>query len=130
VSASPDDDVQGWLDGLSFKVKKKLAQAIKDQADMLADAIRDAAPDRTGALRDSIQVRRAKNDVDLVVTAGGDATTKEVRAGSGQPYDYALATEFGTSKEQAEPFFYPTYRARADDIRQAIEDAVDEAVNS
>jgi HK97 gp10 family phage protein len=130
VTASPDNDVQGWLDGLSFKVKKKLAQTIKEQADGLADAIKAAAPVKSGTLRDSVQVRRGKNSADLVVTAGGDATTKEVRSGSGVAYDYALATEFGTSKEEAEPFFYPTYRERADDIRQAIEGAVDEAVNS
>lgn len=155
MSDRPDGNVQGWLDGLSFKVKKKLAQTIKEQADMLAGAIKDAAPVYTGTLRDSVQVRRGKNTVDLVVTAGGAATTKQysrstdysspvvidgrdnsgkqkVEAGSGDGvgYDYAIASEFGTTKEAAEPFFYNTYRAHAADIRQAIDDAVDEAVNS
>lgn len=128
--SEPDDDVQSYLDGLSFKVKKKLATVIKEQADMLADAIKEAAPVKSGALRDSVQVRRGRDTLDLVVTAGGDTTTKELRAGSGVQYDYALATEFGTSREEAEPFFYSTYREHAADIRQAIDDAVDEAINS
>jgi hypothetical protein len=62
------------------------------------------------------------------VTAGGFDTTKQVRQGTGMAYDYALAVEFGTTKEAAEPFFFSTFREHEDDIRQAIEDAVDEAM--
>ena len=128
--AGPDAELQSWFSGLSYKTKRKLAVVIKEQADQLADAIKAAAPVRSGRLRDSVQVRRRRNELDLEVTAGGDATTKEVRQGAGVEYDYALATEFGTSREDAQPFFYSTYRAMQADIRQAIDDAVEEAVNS
>lgn len=128
--ADPDADLRGWFDRLSYKAKRNLAAAIKEQADGLASAIKDAAPVKTGKLRDSVQVRRRRNDLDLEVTAGGDATTRDVRQGSGVSYDYALATEFGTSKEEAQPFFYSTYREMRDDIQQAIQDAVEEAINS
>lgn len=49
-----------------------------------------------------------------VVMAGGPLTTKEIAHphGAQHSYDYAIATEFGTSKEPAEPFFWPTVRAR------------------
>lgn len=127
--ASPDDDVQSWFDGLSYKVKRELAGKIKDEADGLAAAIKSEAPRRTGALAESVQVRRTRNTLDFEVTAGGDDTTKEIRAGSGVNYDYALATEFGTVNQAAEPFFYPTYRERQDDIRQNIEDAVAAALS-
>lgn len=128
--ADPDDDVQSWFDDLSYKVKRELAKAIKDEADGLADAIKEAAPAKSGALRDSVKVRRKKNDLDLEVTAGGDTTTKKVRAGSGVDYDYARAVEFGTVNAEAEPFFYPTYRERAPQIRENIEAAVERAINS
>lgn len=128
--ARPDDDVQDWFSGLSFKVKKRLAQTIKDEADKLASAIRTSAPRKTGTLANSVQVRRRKNDVDLEVTAGGDGTSKEIRSGSGVSYDYARAVEFGTQSAPAEPFFFNTYRAMAPDIRQNIEDAIQEAINS
>jgi HK97 gp10 family phage protein len=127
--ADPDAEVQSWFDGLSYKVKRQLAAAIKEQADGLAEAIKAAAPVRSGKLRDSVKVRRRKNELDLEVTAGGDDTIKELRQGAGVDYDYALATEYGTTKEAAEPFFYPTYHACEGDIRQAIEDAVDEAIS-
>ncbi|MCA6098866.1 HK97-gp10 family putative phage morphogenesis protein [Bradyrhizobium australafricanum] len=151
----PDDGVQSWLDGLSFKAKKKLALAIKEQADGLAEKIKDAAPVRSGALRDSVKVRRKKNDLDLEVTAGGDATTRgynrstdyaspvivdgrdnsgksktPVGQGYGVSYDYSRAVEFGTKDHPAEPFFFNTYRANKDDINKAIQDAVEEAINS
>lgn len=128
--ARPDDDVQDWFSGLSFKVKKQLAGKIRDEADKLATAIRSAAPVRSGKLRDTVQVRRRKNDVDLEVTGGGDATTKEVRTGSGVRYDYSRAVEFGSANAPAQPFFYNTYRQMAPEIRQNIEDAVQEAINS
>ena len=127
-----DDDNQEldrYLGDLSFKVRRELATAIRTEADRLADAIKAAAPVKTGALRDSVQVRRTRNDLTLYVTAGGDATTKEVRQGSGEPYDYALATEYGTSKENAQPFFYPTVRAMEDDINANIAAAVEKALN-
>jgi len=91
--ADPDAEVQSWFDGLSYKVKRQLAAAIKEQADGLAEAIKAAAPVRSGKLRDSVKVRRRKNELDLEITAGGDDTTKELRQGSGAAYDYALATD-------------------------------------
>lgn len=128
--ASPDDEVQDWFSGLSFKVKKRLAQTIKDEADKLAFAIKAKAPVKSGALRDSVIVRRKKSDVDLEVTAGGDSTVRQIRSGSGVSYDYANAVEFGTTKMNAEPFFYATYRAMAPEIRETIEQAIQDALKS
>lgn len=129
--ADDDDNAEldQYLGNLSFKVRRELATAIKAEADRLADAIKAAAPVKTGALRDSVKVRRTRNDLTLYVTAGGDATTREIRQGSGEPYDYALATEYGTSKENAQPFFYPTVRAMEDDINANIAAAVEKALN-
>jgi HK97 gp10 family phage protein len=146
-----DEELQRYLGGMSFKLKRELATVIKQQADELAAAIKGAAPVRTGRLRDSVQVRRGRNTLELVVTAGGDATTtaydrsatyrREVRIGSGDTagiaratpgagvtYDYSRAVEFGTEHQAAQPFFWPTYRARRDDIKRAIADAVDRAL--
>lgn len=153
--ARPDDQVQGWLSDLPFKVKRRLAETIKAEAEGLADAIKSAAPRRTGALAESVRVRRKKNDLQLEVTAGGDSTTskasrgtdytREVEVGSGDTagisktplgsgegvtYDYARAIEFGTVKMAAQPFFYSTYRAREPQIRENIDKAVEEALKS
>lgn len=126
----PDDlsSFQKQLGELPMKMKRQLATAIKAEAERLTSAIKAAAPVKSGALRDSVQVRRRKNDLDLEVTAGGDATTREVRGGSGVQYDYALAAEYGTAKESAQPFFYPTVRAMEREIHDNIEEAIAEAL--
>jgi HK97 gp10 family phage protein len=120
-----DQELQSYLGQLPVRLKRELAAELKRQADDLADAIRAAAPQGdTGHLKDSVEVRRGRGSLSLVVTAGGDATTKEVRAGSGQPYDYAMGVEFGNEHVPAQPFFYSTYAERKDDIEQAIADKV------
>jgi HK97 gp10 family phage protein len=127
----PDDDVQDWFSGLSFKVKKRLARTIKDEADGLRQAIEDAAPKgATLKLSKSVKVRRRRNDLDLEVTAGGDDTLVEVRAGSGEMIDRVLFPEYGTVNQPAQPFFFSTARQRMPQIRQNIDDAVAEAINS
>ena len=122
------DDLQSWFRDMPYKLRRELAGRVRDIADDLADDIRAATPVKTGAMRDSVKVRRGRNELSLYVEAGGPATTKEVRKGSSAEYDYALATEFGTQKEPAKPFFYTTYNARKDDVAQQLQDAVADVV--
>lgn len=122
--AEPDDEVQSWLADLPFKLKRELAGRIKEQAEILADAIRAETPVRTGRLRASVKVRRKRNELDLEVTAGGEATSVELRKGSGEAYDYALALEYGTADMPAQPFFYNTARELMPEIQENIEQAV------
>lgn len=122
--AEPDDELQSWFSGLSYKLKRELAAKLKEQADDLAQAIKAEAPVVSGTLRDSVKVRRRRNELELEVVAGGQATSKEIRAGSGVDYDYALAVEYGTTARPAEPFFYNTARELMPEIRDNIEQAV------
>ena len=55
-------------------------------------------------------------------------TTKEVRTGSGEDFDYAVAFEYGTSRQPARSFFYSTYNAMRDDMAENINDAVNEVL--
>lgn len=123
------NDLQSWFRALPYKLQRELAGELKDIADGLADKIRSEAPTGpTGKLKDSVRVRRGRKTLELYVEAGGDLTTKEVRAGSGVAYDYALAQEFGTQRMPAQPFFYSTYRAEQAGIRERIEDAVSDVI--
>jgi HK97 gp10 family phage protein len=128
------DDLDAYLDGLTDKVREKLSGAIRAEAQGLSDAQRAALqaleqePDDSGDLVDSCQVVDGENDLEFIVQAGGEATTKEVRGGSGVPYDYAEAFEYGTSRQPARPFFWPTYRERREQIEENIADAVSEAL--
>lgn len=57
-----------------------------------------------GVLKSTIRKHEGKNELSVVVRAGGDATTEN-------GYDRALAIEHGTSKMPEQPFFWPAYRA-------------------
>lgn len=129
MARDDESEVNDWFGSLSYKLKRELAEKIKEQADSLAVAIKDAAPrGETGNLAESVKVRRKRNELDLEVTAGGDTTTKSVRGGA-YNYDYALATEYGTQKESAQPFFYNTARQMLPEIQQNIENAVEEVLS-
>lgn len=123
------------FDDLSAAIREKLAGVIREQADLLSAAQQRAlrsleqAPEETGLLERSCVVVPGATDLEFLVQAGGDMTTKNVREGSGVDYDYALAFEFGTSHQPARSFFYSTYRAMQDDMQGAIDQAVKEIVN-
>ncbi|WP_092232727.1 HK97-gp10 family putative phage morphogenesis protein [Bradyrhizobium sp. Gha] len=127
------DDLESYLLSLPDKLREPISDALREQAFRLSDAQRAAlqtleqSPE-TGAMEASCTVAPGANDLEYIVQAGGDMTTKEVRDGSGQPYDYAEAFEFGTSHQPARPFFWPTYQANKDEIHQAIEDAIGEVL--
>ena len=121
------DQFNKQIGDLPIKLKRQLATAIKVEADRLAEAIKAAAPVKTGALRDSVKVRRRRNDLDLEVTAGGDQTIHGTRGPHGAA-DYSLFVEYGTTQNPAQPFFYPTARSMEKEIRQNIENAIEEVL--
>ncbi|MFK4523691.1 hypothetical protein ABIF90_001672 [Bradyrhizobium japonicum] len=129
-----NDDLDAYLESLPDKLTERLSDVLREQAFRLSDAQRAAlqaleqSPE-TGALEASCTVAAGANELEYFVEAGGNMTTKEVREGSGEPYDYALGFEFGTSRQPARPFFYNTYEAMRDDMQQAINDAISEVLN-
>lgn len=132
---SDNDDLARYLSDLPDKAREILADTVREQAKLLSAAQRDAlrtlqqSPDETGNLEASCVVVGGKSDVEVIVQAGGELTTREIREGSGHGYDYALAFEFGTSHQPARPFFYNTYNARKGDIQDALDQAVSEVLN-
>lgn len=126
-------ELDEYLNRLPDRIRAELAGAIREQAEMLSDAQRTALQtleqsEPTGDLAASCVAVPGENDLEYIVQAGGDLTTKEVREGSGVDYDYAEAFEFGTSRQHAKPFFWPTYREKRAGIEQAISEAVDKAL--
>lgn len=94
------------------EAKQNFHQTLLLQADELIGNMRVAAPVQTGTLRKSIRKKDVSTpdglNLSVLVIAGGAPTTK--RSSAGQVYDYSVATEMGTRKEVAEPFFYNTAR--------------------
>lgn len=126
------DDLESYLNALPARITEELSSVVREQAFRLSDAQRQAlqsleqAPEETGALEASCTVAPGSNPLKYLVQAGGDMTTKEVREGSGEAYDYAVGFEFGNSHQPARPFFYSTYNALKDDMQEEINNAISE----
>src|SRR5262245_13650696 len=118
------DELDRYLGDLSAKLRRELDAVVRRQADELVRAMqsevgRSANPGpHTGKLQQSVRNLR-QGTARYLVVAGGDETT--VRG-----YDYALAKEFGTSRQQAEPFFFTTYNRMKADIQETISRAVED----
>ncbi len=119
------DDLDAYLNALSDQITEQLSDVLREQAERLSAAQRQAlqsleqSPEETGDLEESCTVVPGENDLEFIVQAGGDLTTKD-------GYDHALSFEFGSSHQPARPFFYSTYNAMKDDMQDAINEAVSE----
>lgn len=87
----------------------------------LSEAMRQVVPVRTGKTKSTIRVDRGKRGDRFHVKAGGSATTE---AG----FDTATASEWGTQKEKAKPWFYATWRRNRKQIRAGLDHEIKKAV--
>ncbi len=128
-------------------ITKAASDQLAVEAKALAEEIRAKVPVRTGALKGSVEAVQISN-TEWEIRAGGDATTKKIRAGvrdrdfaqarvagnNKGEFDYARGVEFGHRTPEgkhvpAEPFFYPPYRARRAGIRKRVLARVIKAAN-
>jgi HK97 gp10 family phage protein len=99
------------------------------QAQRLGRAMKSAAPKDTGAVAASVRVEGGRNSGErFYVKAGGPSTTRPVREGADASFDYATASEWGTVKEPARPWFFATWRAYRPSIRKGMESTIKKAV--
>ena len=99
------------------KIPKSVRRAAQLKIDQNAAELvaiqKSYAPEKDGDLINSIESATLTNGrVGRIVVAGGDETTRPVRDGASAEYDYALAQEFGTQRQTANPFFFPPYRLK------------------
>lgn len=106
------------------RVKAAAHRAVEEQAAQLADAIREAAPSDKGDLKESVRVEQTDDPLRVIVTAGGTPGTIETNA-AGVEFDEALMIEYGTSRSEAHPFFWPTVEKMRDTIKANIDGAME-----
>lgn len=126
------------LVSMPVEARKLISGSIDKGADELVALQKSAAPIDKGNLVASIRKEvggakvgsQLKGDAGLAVAvvAGGPLTTKEVRGGSGKPYDYAVGTEFGNSEVGAQPYFYGPYRLTKKRIKSRVTRATSKSV--
>ena len=115
---------------LPAKVQKDTNKAIEKNADEWVRTSRGMAPtDPEGGIHLKWSIRHYQTETGgQVVRAGGETTTRPVKEGQSETYDYALAQEFGTQKMFANPFFWPAYRFLKDKFGRRRTRAMNKAI--
>lgn len=95
------------------RAKQDFRKTLLLQADEVIGNMQRAIPHQvTGHLSQSLRKKDVSSSdgtkLSVLVIGGGRLTTK--RTAGGGSFDYAIAEEFGTVKEEPRPFFYSTFR--------------------
>lgn len=112
------DRIKARIAAMPGAVRTALQAELEAEGDELVTAMQRLVHKRSGELEASIRKEPGERDLQVIVRAGGATTTKPVRKGASATYDYALAEEFGNKHSSAQPFFFPTYRAKRKAFRR------------
>ena len=146
-------ELDAWFDRLPAVVERNLAKEFASVVDQeLVEPIRAVERrGKTGRLAASVRKEAGGDDLTWIVAAGGELTTKavgtrtyrrQINIGAGEDtqnvprgnapvaYDYALAEEYGNSRDPGHPFFWPTIRARWARFRHACENLIADKVGN
>lgn len=113
--------LQRRLDRIPMDVRAAAATEALLAALGLSEAMKQVVPVRTGKTKGTIRVERGRRGDRFWVKAGGPATTEN-------GFDTATASEWGTQKEKAKPWFYATWRRNKKQIRAGLEHEIKKAV--
>ena len=122
--------LQKNLNAMPKSVKQEIRKALEQSANEIVAMMRNLVPVDSGDLRDSIGWTYGdvpKGSISLGSVRASELTgdlTITVYAGNSKAF-YARWVEFGTQKMQAQPFFYPAYRA----LRRRAKGRVTRATN-
>lgn len=107
--------LQARISAMPIAARKAIADALEKGADEMVDGAKALAPVDEGHLRDSIRKEPGAHELQVRVVAGDEAAF------------YAPMVEYGTTKQTARPFFWPTYRLLRKRIRNRVSRAVNKA---
>ena len=125
------DRLKKRLAAIPANVKAAVRPELLKQGNAMASTMRQFAPVDTGKLRDSIVVTPPDASTPAYSTPGGRLAVPEtsvaVTAGN-KDVRYAHLVEYGTSKMNAESFFWPAVRIHNKKARTALRRAIGKAV--
>lgn len=112
-------------------VREAVKPAVVKGADEVAAIQRKLAPEDTGALKDSIAVTQPGQSTPAYSQPGGSRIAGELEAivtVGNEEVRYPHLVEYGTTKAQAQPFFWPGFRLTRKRVSNRIKRAVSTAV--
>lgn len=99
---------QAWVDRLPKAINTEMREAVEKAAESVAAGQRRIVPVDKGDLRRSITVEMDERALRATVSAGG----KDAYYGTFQ--------EYGTREQPAQPFFWPVWRSRKQEIKRSL----------
>jgi HK97 gp10 family phage protein len=125
------DNLMNAFDRVKTAPRQQIMKALLASGNELADAQQHLAPKDTHALADSITVTGPGQSTPAYSQPGGSRLAGEteviVTAGN-TDVRYAHLVEYGTSKSEAQPFFWPALRLLRKRLQQRIDRAGRKAV--
>jgi HK97 gp10 family phage protein len=119
------------LDAIPSAVKNAVKPSLEKSGNELVAQMKRAVPIDTGALRDSLTMTPSGQATPAYSQPGGTHVVPEnavvVTAGNSD-VRYAHLVEYGTTKANAEPYFWPSLRALKDKIKRRTANAIRDAV--
>src|SRR4051794_2464926 len=90
--------LQKLIDNIAQEVVDSVNDVLATEANKMVREMRTNVAKQSGTLMGTIHAERisGRSSIGVRIRAGGLATTKPVRSGSGVAYDYSRAIEFGT----------------------------------
>jgi HK97 gp10 family phage protein len=125
------DDLMKAFDRVKKAPRDAVLKALTTSAESIASTQRALAPEDTGALKDSIAVTLPGQSTPPYSQPGGNrvAGPSEVIITVGDTDTrYPHLVEYGTSKTDAQPFFWPGFRLQRKRAQQLIDRAGRKAV--
>lgn len=123
--------LQKRMAAIPVAVTEAVAPAIMQQAHVIADTMEQFAPEDSGDLKASIAVTGPGRNTPAYSQPGGSMMVPQnaaaITAGD-TDVRYAHLVEHGTTKAQAQAFFFPAYRLHKKEAQKAIKSALRRAV--
>ncbi len=121
------DRLRRKIAALPGAIRAELMKALVTSGAEINGLQRRFVPREDGVLAGTIDMIEKPADLQVVLVAGGPATTRPVRDGADAEYDYAFGQEFGTQEMPANPFFFPGYRLGKKRAKSRISRAINQA---
>lgn len=119
------------MNAIPQAVRQAVVPALQKSGDEMADMMRQLAPVDQGELKASIAMTLPGGSTPDYSQPGGSRVAREneviVTAGN-TDVRYAHLVEYGTTKAQAQPFFWPAFRLNRAKAQRRIKRAISKAV--
>lgn len=133
LSIKNTDEVIQNLRKLNVEAKKSISEALYEAGNEVRDKAKGRVPVDTGALRDSIEARMSKDGSCVIIFADYPDETKlhpeSIPKHSNKRFYYAFAVEYGSYKDEEQPFLHPALEEEKQEAKKKIQNKLGKVID-